>query len=104
MCEDRADEAEEEEIFVVRTRRYADIPQKQYARKVNDLTKKAVKKKPAKKKAAPKKAGGDGKAYCVKCRAKVVMEKAKKITMKNGRPATKGVCGKCGTNVFRIGA
>ena len=27
-----------------------------------------------------------------------------KITMKNGKPATKGVCPKCGTKVFRIGA
>ncbi|MGQ0605920.1 MAG: DUF5679 domain-containing protein, partial [Candidatus Nitrosotenuis sp.] len=24
--------------------------------------------------------------------------------LKNGRPAVKGVCPKCGTNVFRIGA
>ena len=27
-----------------------------------------------------------------------------KITMKNGKPATKGTCPKCGDRVFRIGA
>jgi len=36
-------------------------------------------------------------AYCVKCRAK------REIKMKNGRPAVKGTCPKCGTKVFRIG-
>jgi RNase P subunit RPR2 len=41
--------------------------------------------------------------YCVKCRKKVLMTKAESITMKNGRPATKGICGNCGTKVFRIG-
>lgn len=42
-------------------------------------------------------------AYCVKCRAKREIKHPKSITMKNGRPATKGICGTCGTNVFRIG-
>ncbi len=42
-------------------------------------------------------------AYCVKCRAKREMKDAKSITMKNGRPATQGVCPKCGTKMFRIG-
>lgn len=42
-------------------------------------------------------------AYCVKCRKKVKMNNPKKITMKNKRPATKGKCPKCGTNVFKIG-
>ncbi len=42
-------------------------------------------------------------AYCVKCRKKVEMKDAKKITMKNGKPATQGKCPKCGTKVFRIG-
>ena len=42
-------------------------------------------------------------AYCVKCRKKVEMADPKKITMKNGKPATKGKCPKCGTGVFRIG-
>ncbi|MEK7096532.1 MAG: DUF5679 domain-containing protein [Patescibacteria group bacterium] len=42
-------------------------------------------------------------AYCVKCRSKVEMANAEEITMKNGKPATKGSCPKCGTKVFRIG-
>ena len=43
-------------------------------------------------------------AYCVKCKKKVEIKDAKKITMKNGKPATQGTCPKCGTKVFRIGA
>lgn len=42
-------------------------------------------------------------AYCVKCKAKVEMKDAQKVTLKNGKPATKGICPKCGTKVFRIG-
>ncbi len=42
-------------------------------------------------------------AYCVKCRAKREMKDAKSITMKNGKPATQGVCPTCGTKMFRIG-
>jgi len=42
-------------------------------------------------------------AYCVKCRAKKEMKDAKAITMKNGMPATQGVCPVCGTKMFRIG-
>jgi len=41
--------------------------------------------------------------YCFKCREKVDIKNAKKVTLKNGRPATEGVCPKCGTKVFRIG-
>ena len=41
-------------------------------------------------------------AYCVKCKAKVEMKSAKKVTMKNGRPAMKGTCGACGTGVYKI--
>jgi predicted RNA-binding Zn-ribbon protein involved in translation (DUF1610 family) len=41
--------------------------------------------------------------YCVKDKEKVEMKDATKITMKNGKPATQGVCPKCGTKVFRIG-
>jgi hypothetical protein len=48
--------------------------------------------------------GGDTmQAYCVKCRAKREMKNAKAITMKNGKPATQGVCPVCGTKMFRIG-
>jgi NAD-dependent SIR2 family protein deacetylase len=42
-------------------------------------------------------------AYCVKCRAKKEMKDAKAITIKNGKPATQGVCPTCGTKMFRIG-
>ena len=42
-------------------------------------------------------------AYCVKCRAKKEMKDAKSITMKNGKPATQGICPTCGTKMFRIG-
>ncbi len=42
-------------------------------------------------------------AYCVKCHARRGMKDAKVITMKNGKPATQGVCPKCGTKMFRIG-
>jgi len=41
--------------------------------------------------------------YCMKCRTKRVMKTAKAITMKNGRPATQGVCPVCGTKMFKIG-
>ena len=43
-------------------------------------------------------------AYCVKCKAKRTMNSEHKITMKNGKPATEGVCPVCGTKMFKIGA
>ena len=50
-----------------------------------------------------KKGGSLMQAYCVKCRTKREMKDTKAITMKNGRPATQGVCPTCGTKMFRIG-
>ena len=47
--------------------------------------------------------GIDADKYCVKCRAKKEVKDAKAITMKNGKPATQGVCPSCGTKMFRIG-
>lgn len=41
-------------------------------------------------------------AYCVKCKAKQEMKDAQKVTMKNGRPAMKGVCPVCGTGMYKI--
>ncbi|MGQ0606195.1 MAG: DUF5679 domain-containing protein [Candidatus Nitrosotenuis sp.] len=41
--------------------------------------------------------------YCVKCRAKREMSGSKPVTMKNGKPATKGTCPSCSTAIFRIG-
>lgn len=42
-------------------------------------------------------------AYCVKCRKKVEIQNPEQVTMKNGKPATRGVCPNCGTGVYRIG-
>jgi len=42
-------------------------------------------------------------AYCVKCRAKREIRNPRAGTLKNGRPATQGVCPVCGTKMFRIG-
>lgn len=42
-------------------------------------------------------------AYCFKCRAKKEIKNPETVTLKNGRPATRGVCPTCGTKVFRIG-
>jgi len=40
--------------------------------------------------------------YCVKCRKKREIKDLKKVKLKNGRPAVKGTCPKCGTKVFRL--
>ncbi len=42
-------------------------------------------------------------AYCFKCRAKRDIKNPKKVTLKNGKPATQGTCPVCGTKVSRIG-
>ena len=42
-------------------------------------------------------------AYCFKCRAKREIKDPQPTTLKNGRPATQGVCPICGTKMFRIG-
>ncbi len=42
-------------------------------------------------------------AYCLKCRKTTDMKNAQQVTMKNGKPATKGVCPVCGTKMYRIG-
>jgi RNase P subunit RPR2 len=42
-------------------------------------------------------------AYCLKCRAKREMRNPQRVTLKNGRPATKGTCPNCGTTMYRIG-
>ncbi len=49
------------------------------------------------------KGGGAMQAYCMKCRTKREMKETKSIIMKNGRPATQGICPVCGTKMFRIG-
>jgi hypothetical protein len=42
--------------------------------------------------------------YCVKCKSRREMKNSKAVTMKNGKPATEGVCPTCGTKMFKIGA
>lgn len=42
--------------------------------------------------------------YCVKCKASREIKDPKQITMKNGRPATQGICPVCSTRIFKIGA
>ncbi len=41
--------------------------------------------------------------YCMKCRESREIQDAEQVTMKNGRPATRGRCGVCGSTMFRIG-
>ena len=41
--------------------------------------------------------------YCVKCRTKREIKDGRGVTMKNGKPATKGICPVCGTKIFRLG-
>ena len=38
-----------------------------------------------------------------KCRTKREMTGATAVTLKNGKPATKGTCPTCSTKMFRIG-
>ena len=42
--------------------------------------------------------------YCVKERKKVMIQSPEQTTMKNGKPAIRGVCPDCGTKIFRIGS
>ena len=42
-------------------------------------------------------------AYCLKCRAHREINEAQEVTLKNGRPATRGKCSVCTATVFRIG-
>ncbi len=42
-------------------------------------------------------------AYCLKCRAHREVKDPQGVTLKNGRPATRGKCTVCDRTVFRIG-
>lgn len=42
-------------------------------------------------------------AYCLKCREQREMKNPQAVTMKNGKPATQGVCPVCGTKMYKIG-
>ncbi|HLD02732.1 MAG TPA: DUF5679 domain-containing protein [Candidatus Nanoarchaeia archaeon] len=39
---------------------------------------------------------------CMKCKKSVEIKNGQETVMKNGMKAMKGVCGVCGTKVFRI--
>ena len=41
--------------------------------------------------------------YCLKCRESREMQEAEQVTMKNGRPATRGKCGECEAGMYKIG-
>ena len=41
--------------------------------------------------------------YCMKCRESQEMQETEPVTMKNGRPATRGKCGECSTGMYKIG-
>jgi len=41
-------------------------------------------------------------AYCVKCKTKRMIKNPEETTMKNGRPAIRGICSVCKSKVFRI--
>ena len=47
--------------------------------------------------------GDKHEAYCFKCRKKVAVKNHEHVTLKNTKPAIRGVCPSCGTRVFRIG-
>lgn len=40
--------------------------------------------------------------YCVKCKEKREIKDPVKVTMKNGRPAMRGICSVCGTGMYKI--
>jgi DNA topoisomerase-1 len=42
-------------------------------------------------------------AYCMKCRTKRLMTDAQPVFTSTGRAATKGICGECGTTMYRMG-
>jgi hypothetical protein len=42
--------------------------------------------------------------HCVKCTVQREIKDIKRITLKNGRPATEGICSVCGNKMFTIGA
>ena len=42
------------------------------------------------------------KAYCFGCKDHCEITSPIRVTLKNGRPAVKGTCKKCGRTVFRM--
>ena len=44
----------------------------------------------------------ESEGYCVRCKKKVEMAAAERVTMKNGRPAMRGKCPECQTGIYKI--
>ena len=42
-------------------------------------------------------------AFCMKCMKEIEIKNPQKVNMRNGRPATEGLCPSCGKKVFKIG-
>jgi len=42
-------------------------------------------------------------AYCFKCRTKREIKDPQQVTLRNGKPATKGMCPVCGTLFIGLG-
>jgi len=42
-------------------------------------------------------------AYCIKCRVKRTVQNPVATFTKRSQPGTKGMCGECGTGLFRMG-
>ena len=42
-------------------------------------------------------------AYCFGCRTHREIAEAREVIMKNGQPATRGLCATCGRKVSRMG-
>jgi len=40
--------------------------------------------------------------YCMKCRTRREITDAKRVTLKNGRPALEGTCPVCGTKMVKL--
>jgi len=43
-----------------------------------------------------------GIGYCIRCQAKVELKETSILYYKNGTPAEKGLCSKCGSKVLRM--
>ena len=43
------------------------------------------------------------KGYCMRCKGEREMKGQKPVVMRNGRPATEGMCPDCGTRLYRLG-
>lgn len=41
-------------------------------------------------------------AFCMKCKREIEIKEPRQVKMRNGRPATEGLCPLCGKKVFKI--